>query len=173
MIRKETMKLPPQVRASMDRTWTQSSPACLHVLLSSYIWQVDDRYMHAISLQLDSSASAAPSRPARSPKRTGTFQTWFFCGSFRFWRPTAAKGQQLEAVACPAKLHIESTTRCWYHKPGCPVWILSCAVGTPEFEGLLLSRSILVDVALSWRKYRKSGTLPRWDLGNERVHTAS
>ena len=54
-IRKGTMKLPPQVRTSMNRCVPGDSRRYppKHVLLSSYIWQVYDRYMHVISLHLE------------------------------------------------------------------------------------------------------------------------
>jgi hypothetical protein len=75
------------------------------------------------------------SGPVGSPKRAGMFQTWTFCESFRFWRQ---KGHQLEAEASKV-----SQTGVDIINMAAPARFFACAVGTPEFEGLLLSKSVL------------------------------
>ncbi len=138
---------------------TQSPPSIFYwaFIYDRYI-TVYARYMHLICfgwtlpnpLQLH-----AAFRPAGSPKRAGTFQTWTFCRSFRFWRQ---KGQQLEAGVCQS-----STTRCWCHRHGCQC-VIPCLCRWPNSKDCFCRGAYwygMVKVALPWRKHGKSGTRPR------------
>ena len=90
-----------------------------HALLSSDIWQVYDRYMHVIYLQLDSFTSAGRFLAflvlQQVPSALGRFRPGLSANPFvqnRSWQP---KGHPSEAGACQS-----STARCWSHKHGCP-----------------------------------------------------
>ncbi len=133
------MKLPPQVRASMYRCiLRREASRCLkHVFLSTCIWQVYIRYMYVISIQLDSSSSAARFRAclvslARRDASDSDF-LWILSvliterPPIRGWGLPSHPGVDLINMAAPA-------------------WSLACtqAVSTSEFEGLYLSRRVFV-----------------------------